>query len=76
MKMQRLNIQLPANLKAKLDALRTQGTTASGYITSRDRHDRQDSAARTFIRLRSIHVPDLQGLPSALLANHAREEAV
>ena len=32
MKMQRLNIQLPHNLKAKLDALRTQGTTASGFI--------------------------------------------
>lgn len=32
MKMRRLNIQLPANLKAKLDALRTQGTPASGYI--------------------------------------------
>jgi hypothetical protein len=32
MKMQRLNIQLPANLKAKLDALRTQGVTASGFI--------------------------------------------
>ena len=32
MKMQRLNIQLPKPLKAKLDALRKQGTTASGYI--------------------------------------------
>ena len=32
MKMQRLNIQLPQNLKAKLDELRKQGTTASGYI--------------------------------------------
>jgi metal-responsive CopG/Arc/MetJ family transcriptional regulator len=32
MKMQRLNIQLPRNLKAKLDALRKQGTTASGLI--------------------------------------------
>jgi mannitol/fructose-specific phosphotransferase system IIA component len=32
MKVQRLNIQLPANLKTKLDALRKQGTTASGYI--------------------------------------------
>ena len=32
MKMQRLNIQLPAILKAKLDAMRKQGTTASGYI--------------------------------------------
>jgi len=32
MKMQRMMIQLPASLKPKLDALRTQGTTASGYI--------------------------------------------
>ena len=32
MQMQRLNIQLPKTLKAKLDALRKQGTTASGFI--------------------------------------------
>ena len=32
MKMSRLNIQLPVHLKAKLDALRKQGTTSSGYI--------------------------------------------
>ncbi len=32
MKMQRVMIQLPASLKAKLDALRKQGTTSSGYI--------------------------------------------
>jgi len=32
MQMQRLNIQLPRELKAKLDALRKQGTTASGLI--------------------------------------------
>ena len=32
MKSVRLLITLPAPLKAKLDALRTQGTTASGYI--------------------------------------------
>ena len=32
MQMQRLNIQLPRSLKAKLDALRAQGTTASGFI--------------------------------------------
>ncbi len=30
--MERLMIQLPKPLKAKLDALRTQGYTASGYI--------------------------------------------
>ena len=30
--MQRLNIQLPKNLKAKLDAERKLGTTASGLI--------------------------------------------
>jgi metal-responsive CopG/Arc/MetJ family transcriptional regulator len=34
MQMQRLNIQLPRPLKAKLDALRQQGTTASGFIRS------------------------------------------
>jgi len=32
MKMIRLNIQLPAPLKGKLDALRGQGFTAAGYI--------------------------------------------
>ena len=34
MKMTRLNIQLPVPLKAKLDALRAKGYTASGYIRS------------------------------------------
>ena len=32
MKMERLLIQLPSHLKAKLDAKRKQGTTASGFI--------------------------------------------
>ena len=32
MSMERLMIQLPTPLKAKLDALRTQGYTTSGYI--------------------------------------------
>ena len=32
MQMERMLIQLPKPLKAKLDALRTQGYTASGYI--------------------------------------------
>lgn len=32
MKMIRLNIQLPVPLKAKLDAMRGQGYTVSGYI--------------------------------------------
>ena len=32
MQMERLLIQVPKPLKAKLDALRTQGYTASGYI--------------------------------------------
>jgi hypothetical protein len=31
-KMERINVQLPASLKAKLDALRQQGTTASGSV--------------------------------------------
>ncbi len=34
MKMVRLNVQLPVTVKAKLDALRAQGTTASGFIRS------------------------------------------
>jgi hypothetical protein len=33
-KMERINVQLPAPLKAKLDALRQQGTTASGFVRS------------------------------------------
>jgi metal-responsive CopG/Arc/MetJ family transcriptional regulator len=32
MKMERMMIQFPARLKAKLDAKRTQGYTASGFI--------------------------------------------
>ena len=32
MKMERMLIQLPTELKAKLDALRNQGYTASGFI--------------------------------------------
>ncbi len=34
MKMERINIQIPAWLKRKLDALRAQGYTAAGYIRS------------------------------------------
>ena len=34
MAMVRPNIQLPASMKAKLDGLRAQGTTTSGYIRS------------------------------------------
>ena len=32
MKTIRMNISLPVRLKAKLDALRKQGTTSSGFI--------------------------------------------
>ncbi len=32
MRMKRLNIQLPAKLKTQLDALRKEGTSASGFI--------------------------------------------
>lgn len=32
MKIIRILIQVPVSVKAKLDALRKQGTTASGYI--------------------------------------------
>lgn len=34
MKMTRIMIQLPTTLKRKLDALRQQGTTASGFVRS------------------------------------------
>jgi hypothetical protein len=34
MKMVRILVQVPPALKAKLDALRTKGTTASGFIRS------------------------------------------
>ncbi len=34
MKMERVVIQLPSSLKAKLGALRAQGYTAAGYIRS------------------------------------------
>jgi Arc/MetJ-type ribon-helix-helix transcriptional regulator len=33
-KMERINVQLPASLKAKMDALRQQGTTVSGFVRS------------------------------------------
>ena len=47
MQMQRLNIQLPRTLKAKLDALRKQGTTASGFIRSLvEREFRQNVTAK------------------------------
>jgi metal-responsive CopG/Arc/MetJ family transcriptional regulator len=47
MKMQRMMIQLPASLKTKLDALRTQGTTASGFIRSLiEREFRQPTTAK------------------------------
>ncbi|BCA56681.1 hypothetical protein W02_38210 [Nitrospira sp. KM1] len=32
MRMQRLNIQLPPKLKTQLDAMKTKGYTASGFI--------------------------------------------
>lgn len=32
MKLIRMNISVPSDIKAKLDALRAQGTTASGFI--------------------------------------------
>jgi metal-responsive CopG/Arc/MetJ family transcriptional regulator len=39
MKMERLNIQIPKNLKTKLDAMRREGYTASGYIRSLLEHE-------------------------------------
>lgn len=47
MKMERLNIQLPKDLKAKLDALRVQGITASGFIRNLlTQHFNQPKAGR------------------------------
>ncbi len=47
MKMERMNIQIPAPLKRKLDALRSQGYTAAGYIRSLlERELNQPSAGR------------------------------
>ncbi len=34
MKLIRMNISVPSDIKAKLDALRAHGTTASGFIRS------------------------------------------
>jgi hypothetical protein len=33
-RMARIKIQIPPNIKSKLDALRSKGTTASGFIRS------------------------------------------
>lgn len=47
MKMMRLNIQIPSSVKAKLDALRAQGTTASGFIRNLlEQHFRKSQAGR------------------------------
>lgn len=47
MKTIRMNISLPAPLKAKLDALRQQGTTASGFIRNLvEREFRQSATAK------------------------------
>jgi len=48
MKMQRVMIQLPADLKAQLQAMRGQGTTISGYVRSlieRALHDSHEQSA-------------------------------
>ena len=46
MKMMRMNIQIPAILKAKLDAERTRGTTAAGLIRHLlEQHFKQKRAA-------------------------------
>ncbi len=45
LKMVRMLIQVPESLKAKLDALRDQGTTASGFIRwLLERHFKQTEA--------------------------------
>lgn len=47
MKMERGMIQLPKGIKAKLDALRTHGTTASGFVRALvEREFRQTSTAK------------------------------
>jgi mannitol/fructose-specific phosphotransferase system IIA component len=46
MKMVRLLIQLPVPLKAKLDALRAQGYTASGYIRALLERDLNQAPAK------------------------------
>ena len=47
MKMTRMMIQLPWNLKTKLDTFRKQGTTASGYIrTCLEEHFKQPSVMK------------------------------
>jgi len=46
-KMERVMIQLPKGIKAKLDALREHGTTASGFIRSLiEREFRQPTTAK------------------------------
>ena len=45
MQMVRLQVQLPVDLKRRLDAQRTQGTTASGFIRwLLERHFKQTEA--------------------------------
>ena len=47
MTMQRVMVQMPAVLKAKLDALRQHGTTTSGFIRALlEREFRQPSPAK------------------------------
>ena len=46
MKTTRININLPISLKQKLDALRLQGTTASGYIRSLLERELKDGSFR------------------------------
>jgi len=44
--MQRVIIQLPTTLKRKLDGLRTQGYTASGYIRALLERELGDSTSK------------------------------
>ena len=47
MKMTRILVQVPISVKQRLDALRTQGYTASGYIRALlERELKQNQAAR------------------------------
>jgi hypothetical protein len=69
MKMVRLNIQLPADLKAKLDAKRASGYTASGFIRSLlERELNVPSRGRNGIAIAAADRPQ-NGVPPGSLAS-------
>jgi len=70
-KMVRLNIQLPADLKAKLDAKRASGYTASGFIRSLlERELNAPSRERKGIAIATAaEDPSQNGVPAGSLAS-------